>query len=76
MSTAGYAAYAVIAVAFVAFFVMAHIGYEQFRSKAWQAFLMCLTVLFLLLMIMKRATDIATEERARGAVSGEIAPLR
>lgn len=74
MSTAGYVAYVVIAAAFTGFFVMAYIAYEQFRAKSWQAFLMCATVLLLLLMIMKRATDIATE--ARAAVSESALPDR
>ncbi|MGE3333857.1 MAG: hypothetical protein AB7I36_09450 [Rhodospirillaceae bacterium] len=74
MSTAGQVAYVVIAVAFAGFFVMAHIAYDQFRLKSWQAFLMCVTVLFLLMMIMKRATDIATQ--AREAVSESAAPDR
>jgi cell division protein FtsW (lipid II flippase) len=67
-------AYAVIAAAFIGFFVMASIAYDQFRLKSWHAFLMCATVLLLLLMIMKRATDIATE--ARGAVTESAAPER
>ncbi len=74
MSTAGQVAYVVIAVAFAGFFVMAYIAYDQFRLKSWQAFLMCVTVLFLLLMIMKRATDIAT--LAREAVSESAVPDR
>jgi len=64
----------VIAAAFVGFFVMASIAYDQFRAKSWQAFLMCVTVLLLLMMIMKRATDIATA--AREAVSESAAPER
>lgn len=74
MSTAGYVAYGVIAAAFTAFFVMAHIAYDQFRSKSWQAFLMCVTVLLLLLMIMKRATDIATQARMQDATSEQTRP--
>ncbi|MGE3474609.1 MAG: hypothetical protein AB7H70_02250 [Rhodospirillaceae bacterium] len=74
MSTAGHVAYFVIAAAFTGFFVMASIAYDQFRSKSWQAFLMCVTVLLLLLMIMKSATEIANE--ARGAASESAAPER
>lgn len=74
MTTAGHVAYVVIAAAFTGFFVIASIAYDQFRLKAWQAFFMCVTVLLLLLMIMKRATDIATE--ARNVISESVVPER
>ncbi|MCC6915319.1 MAG: hypothetical protein IT566_16595 [Rhodospirillaceae bacterium] len=74
MSTAGHVAYVVIAAAFTCFFVMASIAYDQFRLKSWQAFLMCMTVLLLLLMIMKSATDIANG--AREAARESVAPER
>ncbi len=76
MSAAGQVAYLVIGAAFVAFFVMASIAYDQIRAKAWQALLMCVTVLLLLLMIMKRATDIATHEQERGAVTEDSSAAR
>jgi cell division protein FtsW (lipid II flippase) len=72
--TTTHVAYLVIAAAFTAFFVMAHIAYDQFRLKSWQAFLMCAVVLLLLLMIMKRATDIANREHARGVPSESAQP--
>jgi membrane protein implicated in regulation of membrane protease activity len=56
-------AYAFIAVAFVAFFAMATIMYGQFALKAWRPFFMSLAVLLILLVIMKRATDIVNQER-------------
>ncbi|MCA0201977.1 MAG: hypothetical protein LCH56_14290 [Proteobacteria bacterium] len=74
MTTAGHVAYVVIAAAFTGFFVIASIAYDQFRLKSWQAFFMCVTVLLLLLMIMKRATDIATE--ARNTISESVVPER
>lgn len=64
MSTTAYVAYGIIGVAFTSFFVMATVMYGQFTLKAWRPFFMSVAVLVILLMIMKRATDIVVAERA------------
>lgn len=71
MSAASTIAYGFIGVAFISFFVMATIAYGQFTLKAWRPMFMSLAVLLILLAIMKRATDIVTEERAQPPANRE-----
>lgn len=74
MSATATIAYGFIAVAFVSFFVMATIMYGQFTLKAWRPFFMSFAVLLILLVIMKRATDIVTHERGQVQESPTAAP--
>ena len=71
MSVTGIVAMGIIGIAFLSFFVMATIMYGQFVLKAWRPMFMSMAVLLILLMIMKRATDIATADRQRGLVEAE-----
>jgi hypothetical protein len=50
---------------------MATIMYGQFVLKAWRPMFMSMAVLLILLMIMKRATDIATADRQQGLIEAE-----
>lgn len=61
----------IIGIAFLSFFVMATIMYGQFVLKAWRPMFMSMAVLLILLMIMKRATDIATADRQQGLIEAE-----
>ena len=61
----------IIGIAFLSFFVMATIMYGQFVLKAWRPMFMSMAVLLILLMIMKRATDIATADREQGLIEAE-----
>lgn len=74
MSATATVAYGIIAVAFTSFFVMSTILYGQFTLKAWRAFFMSLAVLLILLVIMKKATDIVTEERELELINGPARP--
>jgi len=74
MSATTFVAYAFIAAAFVSFFVMATIMYGQFTLKAWRAMFMSMAVLLILLIIMKKATDIVTAERAAQALEQQQGP--
>lgn len=58
MNTTGVIAAMIAAVAFLLFYVMATITMRQFSLKNWRAAIMCFTVLVLLLMIMRQATQI------------------
>jgi uncharacterized membrane protein len=71
MSATGIIAMGIIGIAFLSFFVMATIMYGQFVLKAWRPMFMSMAVLLILLMIMKRATDIATADRQQGLVEAE-----
>ena len=71
MSATGMVAMGIIAVAFLSFFVMATVMYGQFVLKAWRPMFMSMAVLLILLMIMKRATDIATADRQQGLIETE-----
>lgn len=71
MSTTGVVAMGIIGIAFMSFFVMATITYSQFAIKAWRPMLMSMAVLVILLMIMKRATDIVTADRQQGPIEAE-----
>jgi hypothetical protein len=71
MSVTGIVAMGIIGIAFLSFFVMATIMYGQFVLKAWRPMFMSMAVLLILLMIMKRATDIATADRQQGLVEVE-----
>jgi uncharacterized membrane protein len=71
MSVTGIVAMGIIGIAFLSFFVMATIMYGQFVLKAWRPMFMSMAVLLILLMIMKRATDIATADRQQGLVEAE-----
>lgn len=63
MNTTGVIAAMITAVAFVLFYVMATVAVKQISLKAWHAAIMSITVLILLLLIMREATQI-------GATSG------
>jgi hypothetical protein len=71
MSATGMIAMGIIGIAFLSFFVMATIMYGQFVLKAWRPMFMSMAVLLILLMIMKRATDIATADRQQGLIEAE-----
>jgi len=71
MSATGIVAMGIIGIAFLSFFVMATIMYGQFVLKAWRPMFMSMAVLLILLMIMKRATDIATADRQQGLIEAE-----
>jgi|JI8StandDraft_1071087.scaffolds.fasta_scaffold1116797_2 uncharacterized membrane protein len=71
MSVTGIVAMGIIGIAFLSFFVMATIMYGQFVLKAWRPMFMSMAVLLILLMIMKRATDIATADRQQGLIEAE-----
>jgi len=71
MSATGIIAMGIIGIAFLSFFVMATIMYGQFVLKAWRPMFMSMAVLVILLMIMKRATDIATTDRQQGVIEAE-----
>jgi hypothetical protein len=74
MSATTLVAYGFIGAAFVSFFVMATIMYGQFTLKAWRAMFMSMAVLLILIVIMKKATDIVTAERAQEAIEQQQGP--
>ena len=74
MSVTSIVAFAFIGVAFVSFFVMSTIMYGQFTLKAWRPMFMSLAVLVILLVIMRKATDIVTAERARNLIEQQEGP--
>jgi hypothetical protein len=74
VSVTTFVAYVIIAAAFVSFFVMATITYGQFTLKAWRAMFMSMAVLLILLVIMRKATEIVTAERAEKAIEQQQGP--